>query len=91
MLGYSRRSLAGQNVAVSISNGALVSITSPGVSPKIHTFCQSSGIESGCWGGGRVGVAGEEEVFQATGGPFPGGPQAGRLRLRSTSALAELK
>lgn len=69
--------------------GALVSITSPGVSPKIHTFCQSSGIESG-WRR-RRGVAGEEEVFQATGGPFPGGRQAGRLRLRSTSALAELK
>lgn len=41
LLGYSPCSLAGQNVVVSISNRALMSITSPGVSPKIHTFCQS--------------------------------------------------
>lgn len=45
LLEYSWRSLAGQNVEVSISNRALVSIKSPGVSPKIYTFCQSLGRE----------------------------------------------
>lgn len=57
-----------------------MSITSPGVSPKIHTFCQSSGIESG-WNGAEAGGRGksEEEVFKATGGPFPRGSVAGRL------------
>lgn len=45
-----------------------MSITSPGVSPKIHTFCQRVA------GGG--GVGGSEE--EASGGSFPGGPQAGR-------------
>lgn len=54
LLGYSWCSLAGQNVWVSISNRALMSITSPGVSPKIHTFCQSSGIEGWMeWSKGR--------------------------------------
>lgn len=80
LLGYSPCSLAGQNVVVSISNRALMSITSPGVSPKIHTFCQSSGMESrwnGAEAGGREKC--EEEVFKATGGLFPWGSVAGRL------------
>lgn len=47
LLEYSWRSLARRNVWVSISNRALVSIKSPGVSPKIHTFCQSLGRDSG--------------------------------------------
>lgn len=57
-----------------------MSITSPGVSPKIHTFCQSLGIESG-WNGAEAGgrEKSEEEVFKATGGPFPRGSVAGRL------------
>lgn len=45
LLEYSWRFLAGQNTEVSISNRALVSIKSPGVSPKIHTFCWSLGRE----------------------------------------------
>lgn len=47
LLEYSRHSLARRNVWVSISNKALVSIKSPGVSPKIHTFCQSLGRDGG--------------------------------------------
>lgn len=80
LLGYSWCSLAGQNVRVSISNRALMSITSPGVSPKIHTFCQSSGIEGG-WNGAKAGVReiSEGEVFKATGRSFPRGSVAGRL------------
>lgn len=80
LLGYSWCSLAGQNVWVSISNGAPMSITSPGVSPKIHTFCQSSGIEGG-WNGAKAGMGkrSEGEVFKATGRPFPWGSVADNL------------
>lgn len=57
-----------------------MSITSPGVSPKIHTFCQSLGIE-GRWNevmaGG--GVWSEENVFKATEHPFPWGSVPGRI------------
>lgn len=59
LLGYSWCSLAGQNVWVSISNRALMSITTPGVPPKIHTFCQSSGIEGG-WNEAMAGGGGKK-------------------------------
>lgn len=71
LLEYSWRSLAGQNTEVSISNRALVSIKSPGVSPKIHTFCRSLGRERE-WMEVSRGSS-EEEVFKATGGLLPRG------------------
>ncbi len=62
----------------------LLSITSPGVSPKIHTFCQSSGIEGG-WNGAKARgrERREGEVFKATGRPFPWGSVAGRQDFSS--------
>lgn len=92
LLGYSWCSLAGQNVWVSISNRALMSITSPGVSPKIHTFCQGSGIGGG-WNGAMAGgrERSEEEVFKATGRPFPRGSVAGRQAFSSDPSQLSLK
>lgn len=69
-----------------------MSITSPGVSPKIHTFCQGSGIGGG-WNGAMAGgrERSEEEVFKATGRPFPRGSVAGRQAFSSDPSQLSLK